>query len=80
MSTARPTACHQLNHSTREFVMGARIVRGIIAFVLAFTFMYGVLGTKKSLSMGGTQFGTYSKAYQDRQKCKANPPCKPKSH
>ena len=28
-------------------------------------------------AMGGTQFGTYSQAYLDRQKCKADPKCKP---
>jgi hypothetical protein len=46
------------------------LIRRILAFVLGFTIMWGVLGTQKALSMGG-QFGTYTQAYLDRQKCKA---------
>ena len=47
------------------------LIRRILAFVLGFTLMWGVLGTKRALSMGG-QFGTYSQAYLDRQKCRAD--------
>jgi len=53
-----------------------RLVRGIIAFMLGFTIMLGLMGTRQAFSMAG-QFGTYSQAYIDRQKCKADPKCKP---
>lgn len=48
------------------------MIRTIIAFVLGFTIMWGLLGTQKALSMGSRQFGTYSQEYLDRQKCKAD--------
>lgn len=48
------------------------LIRRIIAFVLGFTLMWGLLGTQKALSMGSPQFGTYSQAYLDRQKCRAD--------
>jgi hypothetical protein len=44
----------------------------IVSFVLGFTLMWGILGSQKALSMGSTQFGTYSQEYLDRQKCKAD--------
>ena len=61
------------------YVKDVEMLRLLVAFALGFTIMWGVLGTKQSLGMGGS-FGTYTKAYQDRQECKANPACKPKPY
>jgi hypothetical protein len=47
------------------------MLRRIAAFLIGFTLMWGILGTRYVFSMGSTQFGTYSQAYLDRQKCKA---------
>ena len=57
-------------------------MRRILAGLLGFAIMWGVLGTQRALSMGG-QFGTYTQAYLDRQKCKADGTCVkplPRSH
>ena len=47
------------------------LIRRILAFILGFTLMWGVLGTQYVFGMASTQFGTYSQAYIDRQNCKA---------
>lgn len=46
------------------------MLRRVVSFLIGFTLMWGVLGTRYVFAMGSTQFGTYSQAYLDRQQIK----------